>query len=170
MRKITFFLIFLFLLLVFIVFAFLNGTYQWIDDAFISILMIGTAIGGFAGLILQHNRETNIKEAEFLISFNTTFVQSDIFMGIYNYCAGRSPKDYVLNPVDVLRYMDYFEPLYFLLENKVIHADKLVLLIEHRFKTVYNNDEVKKIGLDYPGYFDVVDKLYDIIDNATREK
>ena len=174
MKKTTFFLVFLILLIVFILVAFFNSRYQFIDDAFASILLIGTAIGGFAGLILQHNRETNMKEAEFIIGFNTTFVQTESFMKIYSYCAGHPPKDYELDPIEVLKYMDYFEPLYFLLENKVITIDKVYLLVGHRFMIVHQNEEVKKIGEAYSTekrrYFDVVDDLYEIIKEYSDDK
>ena len=126
------------------------------NESVTGVILVVTAVVGGSGLFVQLQRNDHLKEAEFILNFNTNFLNFKDFTDVLEYCdvaAGiiKSPKTCKtckngneLNYMNVSNYLDYFEPLYFLLENKAIRISRLASLIGHRFFIVVCNPDVQE--------------------------
>ena len=114
-----------------------------------NIILALSAIGGAIAVVLQLKRNESLKEAEFIVDFNTQFGQHNELLEVYNRCAMEAgyaidSKIESFDYTKVIAYLNYFEPLYFLLENKAIHIDKISSLAGNRFFVVACNRDVQE--------------------------
>ncbi|MCL2639006.1 MAG: hypothetical protein FWD48_11635 [Oscillospiraceae bacterium] len=163
-----------------ILYIIFNFEDTWIkNESLSSIIIAATALGGVAGVIVQFNREKNLREVDFIVKFNTKFLEFDELIDVLNYCSHKAgiindPKyDEVtsLNHTDVYKYLDYFEPLYFLLKNKAVSIDKMYMLVSHRFFVVVCNPDVQNNVLaKHQTAFKSIIEMYRILDDYRCKK
>jgi len=160
---------------------FFNFKFEWgkneSTSTALDIITVATAIMGVIGIMLQLGREKSLKEIEFIIDFNRNFVEYDELMSVHDICSEQvglfvdgHNKDKPLDHTSVYKYLDCFEPLYFLLKNKAVGTDKLYDLVSYRFFIVVNNREVQEkiIAVHLSSYKNIIE-MYKIL-NGYRKK
>lgn len=161
---------------------FLNFKFDWGQNESVStalnLITVVTAVLGVSGVVLQLSREKSLKEVEFLIDFNKSFVEIEDLMEVHNICSERAGlpvdshyKDVPLNYTGVYKYLDCIEPLYFLLKTKLVNIDKIYDLVSYRFFIVVNNSEVQKeiISIHQSSYFNII-SMYKTLENYRKKK
>jgi hypothetical protein len=160
---------------------FFNFKFEWgkneSTSTALDIVMVATAIMGVIGIVLQLGREKSLKEIEFIVDFNRNFVEYDELMSVHDICSEQAGlfvdghnKDRPLDHTSVYKYLDCFEPLYFLLKSKAVGTDKLYDLVSYRFFIVLNNREVQEkiIAVHKSSYKNIIE-MYKIL-NGHRKK
>jgi len=139
------------------------------------IITTATIVTTAVVIVLQLYRSERLKEAEFIVNFNTNFITNPIFMEVIGHCEkslGEIDSDSIIKTIDktkVIIYLDYLEPLYFLLKNGAIRRDKLYMLIQYRLFVVVCNPDVQNIILGLRPSLDSIVDMCEIL-NLHRKK
>lgn len=132
-----------------------------------AIVMLA-AICGVFGICIQLRNDAKLKEAEFLYNFNTEYINNASFSTVFNYCANEAGifskrMEEVALPTqeDIVKYLDFFEPVYYLVNNRIISIEKLSDLLEHRFLVVVCNEYIQEQAIKpTPAYYKTLYSLF----------
>lgn len=132
--------------------AYLISTRYW-DYTYISTIVatIVAALGIF-GVWIQLKKEADIKEAEFLMSFNFTFITTEKFVEmekkLEHYRKTGESMNFTeedrQNLIDYLVYLESFAPL---ILNKMVRLEIVDNLFGYRYFLAVNNPEVQAFEL-----------------------
>jgi len=183
MKKIIAILLWAFLTLgIITVLLFFNFKYEWGKNESmttgLNLVTVVTAVMGAIGIVLQLSRDKSLKEVQFIVDFNKNFVEFDDLMKVHDMCSERFgmpvDEDYKDKPLDhtaVYKYLDAFEPLYFLLKNKAVSVDKMYDLVSYRFFIVVCTPEVQReIILKHEDSYENIISMYRILEKYRIKK
>jgi len=146
------------------------------NDSLSGKVMAFTALIGIFGVIMQLHHDGKLKEVEFIVNFNNNLLQVPSLMCVHEVCKKtRSDSTYKreaqLNTDDAYKYLDYFEPLFFLLNNNVIKPEKMYRLVAFRFFVVVCDKEVvEKVIVGYRPHFGCIEDMYDSLNGCRIKK
>lgn len=127
---------------------------NWVDINVLSTIFVtaATIIGGIA-IWIQLKRDKDIKEAEFIISYNNMFLENTAFTQVERELE-RYKKELItdddLKKIDsqsLINYLVYLEALATLILKGVLKFDNIDNLLSYRFFLATNNKIVQEIEL-----------------------
>ena len=127
--------------------------------------------------IVQLSSSKILNKTRYIQYFNTNFIQNEAILGVLKNVIKSKYNDYSLSDYEkqlycdnVIQYICYFEPLYYLLKDGIIEEDEMRNLIIHRFSIVacntYIQDNVMK---KYMAAFKNIFKLYKRLNGNDNE-
>lgn len=152
---------------------------QWVDIEFLSTLFVtsATIIGGLA-IWIQLKREKDLKEAEFIVNYNNTFITNEKFTDVesklerYKKIIGteqvtKKPSPELKKAIQdieeidtqsLINYLVYLEALSTLVTSGVVRLRNIDNLLSYRFFLAVNNSVVQSLELipdstDYRGTY-----------------
>lgn len=147
-----------------------------------NIVTAFTAILGVVGVVVTLKRNRDIEEAQFTLELSNSFVNSKDFYDVYDfwdkYNSETSFKAMIEKDKKILpqiisltyKYLDFFEPLYILIVDKIIDVSVMSRLFEYRFCLIVNNWAVQRYVLNpkgkehlKKGHFDNILNLYKLL-------
>lgn len=140
------------LLLSILIAAYVISTTQF-DYDYISTVVATIVAGlGIFGVWIQLKRDANIKEAEFLMNFNFTFITTDKLVAMEQKLERCRTKGETLTLegeerqqlIDYLVYLESFAPLVL---NKMVRLDVIDDLFGYRYFIAVNNKQVQELEL-----------------------
>jgi len=153
-------------------------------EAFSEVMLIATAAMGILLVFLQLRHSEKLKEAEFIANFNNNMLIVKL-MEVHEVCKKKLEKrilqqsgffsdDLVTGELDydmVYKYLDYFEPLKFMLDKKLITPAKLYSLMAFRFfAVVCDEDVVREVIVKYQPHFSCIEYMYDRLNEYRIQK
>lgn len=135
-------------------------------DVLINGITAITAILGIFGVWIQLNRENQIKEAEFIMEYNNSFISNQELVAV-EHLLELSRKGYDVEIINkdnlqsVINYLVYHEALSALVFRKVVSIKHIDDLFMYRFYLAMNNKEIqeKELCHEYQ-YYKGCYKLY----------
>ncbi|MFK5883654.1 MAG: hypothetical protein QM489_04860 [Candidatus Izemoplasma sp.] len=127
---------------------------NWVEIDVLSTVFVtlGTIIGGIA-IWIQLKRDKDLKEAEFLIMYNNTFLEIESFTRVEqvleSYLNGKSKKKDIedLERQELINYLVYLEALATLIIKGVLNFKAIDNLFSYRFFLAVNNKVVQDLEL-----------------------
>lgn len=136
-----------------LIIAYLIGlNFMEIDRISTVVVTIFTIVGGIA-IWIQLKRERDLKEAEFLMEYNNSFITNSEFTKVEktleDYNKGRCTKATVKNidRQDLINYLVYLEALGALVNKGVLSLKTIDNLFSYRFFLATNNKIVQQMEL-----------------------
>lgn len=140
------------LLMVIFIAIYVVSTLVW-DYTYVST-MVATIVAtmGIFGVWIQLRKEASIKEAEFLMNFNFTFITTEKFVRMEHRLERCRINNETLRLTeadrqDVVDYLVYLESLAPLVLNKMVRLDVIDDLFGYRFFIAVNNKEIQEFEL-----------------------
>lgn len=125
-------------------------------SSFADVVTTITAIIGAVAIWFQMKRESDIKEAEFVMNYNTTFIENQQYVELEQKLelyrkhieAGGNPEEFepVLteeNRQTIINYLVYHEALAVFVKKRVLSLEGIDDLFAYRFFLVMNNPEIQ---------------------------
>jgi len=140
------------LLLSILIAAYVISTTQF-DYDYISTVVATIVAGlGIFGVWIQLKRDANIKEAEFLINFNFTFITTDKLVAMEQKLERCRTKGETLTlegeeRQQLIDYLVYLESLAPLVINRMVHLEIVDNLFSYRYFVAVNNPEIQAFEL-----------------------
>ena len=145
------------ILMIFALLLFLFGCMVFpMSDVATVITTITAIIGAFA-IWFQMKRERDINEAEFILNYNTSFIENSEYVELEHKLeryrkaveAGMSSTEYddIItedNQQTLINYLVYHEALAVFVKKRVLSLDSIDDLFAYRFFLVMNNPEVQR--------------------------
>jgi hypothetical protein len=109
------------------------------------------AAGSLLGLMYQFYREKNIKEAEFILQLNQTFIQDESMARIYKLLeeskaeSQENEKFSDDDIIDMANYLTFFDPFYDLLKRGILKIETINLFAYRFFLAVHNEEMQRKL-------------------------
>lgn len=157
----------------------LSNHYISIISLACDIIITITSILGAIGIVSSLHKDRALEEAQFIVNLSNSFVQNPDYYIVYDFWnkyhdkkafKNMSKKDKKKLPQIIsltYKYLDFFEPLYFLVEKNIIEISTVDELFEYRFCMIVNNWGVQHYVLNprnkrylEEGYYDNIIRLY----------
>lgn len=174
------------ILLIIILIGFIIHMCLLLSNHYISIISLAcdiiitiTSILGAIGIVSSLHKDRALEEAQFIVNLSNSFVQNPDYYIVYDFWnkyhdkkafKNMSKKDKKKLPQIIsltYKYLDFFEPLYFLVEKNIIEISTVDELFEYRFCMIVNNWGVQHYVLNprnkrylEEGYYDNIIRLY----------
>lgn len=119
------------------------------DYSYVSTIVATVVAGlGIFGVCFQLKKEADIKEAEFLMNFNFTFLTTEKFVSMERKLEECRKKNLTLNVTDdnrqdLIDYLVYLESFAPLVQKKMVRLDIVDNLFGYRFFIAMNNKGVQ---------------------------
>lgn len=143
-------------LMIFALLVFLFGCMIFpMSDVATVITTITAIIGAFA-IWFQMKRERDIKEAEFIMNYNTSFIENQEFVALENRLeeyrkAKENNEENVLEEIvngenhqTIVNYLVYHEALAVFVKKGILTIDSIDDLFAYRFFLIMNNPEIQR--------------------------
>ncbi len=167
-----------------VILSVLNFYFDWGNNVGIpivfDIITTITAIFGVIGVVLTLKRNREIEEAQFTLELSNSFINSQDFYVVYDFWDKYSSeqKFNLMNDSDkkelnniislTYKYLDFFDPLYVLVEDKIIKISVIERLFKYRFCLIVNNWAVQRYVLNPKGKEHLKNGNFDNILNLYR--
>ena len=122
------------------------------------------------GLIFQSSRSKDLEEAQFIFSLSQEFINNDNYQLLLHSLEAKKALDRNLLNI-AAQYLDFFEPLYVLIEKKMIKIDMIEDLFCYRFFSVVNNITIQeKVLTPHKEYYGNICKLHYVWKEYRRDR
>jgi len=145
--------------------VYIMSTAVWDYEYVSTVVATVVAALGIFGVCFQLRREATIKESEFLMDFNFTFITTEKFVKLEHRLERYRIHGEPLNLTeddrqDVIDYLVYLESLAPLVINRMVHLEIVDNLFSYRYFVAVNNPEIQAFELFpeaefYRGCFEV---------------
>ena len=142
----------IFLLMIIMLAVYVAGSFVWDYERLSTVVATAVAAMGIFGVWFQLRKEATIKEAEFLMNFNFTFITTEKFVSIEHqlekaYKTGKPLELAEEKRQDLIDYLVYLESLAPLVMNKMVRLSVIDDLFGYRYFIAVNNKDVQALEL-----------------------
>lgn len=161
MKRFTPFIILLVILIGFPILYFgFNVDVSMKDSMFFGALEAIGAILGLFGLIYQEKKAKDLDCARFIVDLNQSYIDDTSHQELIRFLDTHSPTDEL--PLEIqdiaIQHFDFFEPIYILIQKRIIEFSAIDDLFAFRFFRVVNDKRIQDsiISPNYESYANII--------------